>query len=191
VGGRARVTLERLLDAAEAALDAHGPEGLTLAAVAAAVGVRTPSLYHHVEGLDGLRRELRARGVTAIADAIGRAAVGRSGRDALSALAGAYLDFGRSRPGLYALTLAGDPAGDARTAAAAARLLDVVTAVLAGYELEGDAALHATRFLRSTLHGFLALERAGGFALPLDLARSEAAIVAGLDAAVRGLRTVS
>jgi len=48
----------------------------------------------------------------------------------------------------------------------------IVRAVLAGYGLEGDDALHATRGLRSLLHGFVSLETGGGFGLPLDLDES-------------------
>ena len=35
-----------------------GIDAVTLASVAAALGVRSPSLYNHIAGLDGLRREL-------------------------------------------------------------------------------------------------------------------------------------
>jgi len=84
------VTKARVVDAAVALLDRQGASALSLAAVAREVGVRTPSLYHHVEGLDGLRREVRLRGVERLGDALQRAAGGRSGRDALAAVAHAY-----------------------------------------------------------------------------------------------------
>ena len=61
---------------------------------------------------------------------------------------------------------------DAELQAAAQEVLDVVLAALATYGLRGDDALHATRGLRSLLHGFVALELAGGFGLPLDLDES-------------------
>ena len=38
--------------------DRDGYDALTLGAVAADAGVRPPSLYNHVDGLAGLRREL-------------------------------------------------------------------------------------------------------------------------------------
>ncbi|MDI5938548.1 TetR-like C-terminal domain-containing protein, partial [Micromonospora sp. DH15] len=56
---------------------------------------------------------------------------------------------------------------------------------LRGYGLDGDDAVDATRVLRSALHGFLALEAAGGFGLPRDLDRSYDQLVAGLDVAFR------
>jgi len=183
----ARVTRQRLIEAAIALLDERGPDALTLTAVARAIGVRTPSLYHHVDGLDGLRLEVRVYGIERLGDALQRASSGRSRRDALAAVARAYVGFGRHQPGLYALTLAGSDDGDDRVRAAAARVLDTVLAVLRGYGLEGDAALHATRFVRSALHGFTVLERAGGFALPLDQDASFDHLVAAVDAGLERL----
>jgi hypothetical protein len=55
--------------------------------------------------------------------------------------------------------------------------VDIAVVVLAGYGLQGNDALHATRGLRSLLHGFVALEAAGGFGLPLDRDESFARLV--------------
>ena len=70
-------------------------------------------------------------------------------------------------------------------AAAAAAALDVFYAVLRGYALADDAAIHAARAVRSTLHGFVSLEVGNGFGFDLDLDESFARLVAMLD---RGLR---
>lgn len=182
-----RLTRERVVEAAAELLDRLGPDGLTLTAVASALGIRTPSLYHHVDGLDGLRAALRRHGVARLGDVLQRATSGRSARDALDALARAYLAFARSHPGLYTLTLAGDTRGDPALTHDAERLLETVAAVLRGYDLGGDEALHATRVVRSTLHGFAALERAGGFALDLDADASLARLIDALDAGLRRL----
>jgi AcrR family transcriptional regulator len=187
-GARARVTSERLLEAAVRLLDEHGPEALTLTAVAQELGVRTPSLYHHVGGLDALRRRLRLHGLEVLGEALQRASAGRAHRAALEAVAEAYLAFGRRQPGLYALTLAGAATGDdERVRRAGERVLETMLAVLHGYGLEGDDALHATRFARSALHGFVALERAGGFAMPLDREASSRRLVAAIDAGLTAL----
>jgi len=175
-----------VVDTAVALLDERGADGLSLAAVARELGVRTPSLYHHVAGLDGLRGAVRLRGVEQLGDALQRAASGRSGRDALAAVAQAYRAFGREQPGLYALTLAGRYE-DERLASAANRVIDTVRAVLRGYELDGEDALHATRYLRSALHGFVALEQEGGFAMPIDRETSFASLVDATDAGLRHL----
>ena len=57
--------------------------------------------------------------------------------------------------------------------------------MLRGYGLTDDDAVDATRALRSALHGFVALEAAGGFGLPREVDRSYHQLVAGLDVAFR------
>jgi len=184
VARRPGVTRERVVETAAAIIDSDGLPALSLASLAQTLGVRTPSLYNHIGGLEDLRGALRLRGLEALEQRLQRATVGRARRDALVALAEAYRAFAHEHPGLYALTLGAvgdvpDGARDAHAAAAAARrLVEVVVSVLQGYALEGDEALHATRALRSSLHGFVALESAGGFGLPLDLDVSFARLVA-------------
>jgi AcrR family transcriptional regulator len=164
--------------------DRDGYDALTLGAVAAAVGVRPPSLYNHVEGLAGLRRDLALAGLTELGERIRDAAVGRSGEDALLALADAYRAYAREHPGVYrALQRAAGP-GDDEIAAAGARLLEPVFAVLAGFGLGGDAGIHAARALRSALHGFVELERVGGFGIDLDLDESYRFLVRAVAAGI-------
>lgn len=57
--------------------DAHGLENLTLAQVASAVGVRLPSLYNHVQGLEGLHRDLALLAAEDLVRVLGHAAIGK------------------------------------------------------------------------------------------------------------------
>jgi AcrR family transcriptional regulator len=168
---------------AGALADADGLQRLTLARLAARLGVRAPSLYAHVGGLDDLRARLAAEGARELHEALARAAAGRAGGDALRSVADAYRAFAHAHPGLYdALQRAPEP-GDP-TAQAAAQVVDVFVAVMRGYGLHDDDAIHAVRIARSTLHGFVALEAEGGFGMPLSLEETWVRLVASLD---RGL----
>jgi AcrR family transcriptional regulator len=166
--------------------DAEGLEALTLARLAAAAGVRTPSLYNHVAGLDDVRRRVALVALGELAGALREAAVGRAGDDALTAIAHAYRDYARRHPGRYAATQHAAAAGDAELAAAGGAALDVVLAILRGRGLEGDDALHAARAVRSALHGFVTLEAGGGFGIPLDLDESFERMVAALARGLNG-----
>ena len=163
--------------------DNVGLDRLTLAAVAQRLGVAVPSLYKHVPGLDELQRRLAVAALRDLATALSKAAVGRARGDALRAMGAAYRDFARLHPGRYAATLRAPAAGDTEHEAAAASVLTVVFAVLAGYGLAGPDAVDATRCLRSALHGFVALQSAGGFELPQDVDRSFARLLDMLDTA--------
>ena len=63
-------------------------------------------------------------------------------------------------------------------------LVGVFVAVLRGYELRDDDAIHGVRMVRAALHGFVSLEREGGFAMPIELQESYQRLVRMLD---RGL----
>lgn len=56
----------------------------------------------------------------------------------------------------------------------------MVLDVLDAYQLSGDDAIDAVRALRATLHGFITLEQAGGFGLPVDVDRSFDRLIGGL-----------
>ncbi len=149
--------------------DADGLAQVTLARVAAELGVRAPSLYNHVAGRPALLRALAIRSLAELTAELREAAVGRSGADALRAIAHAYRAYAHRHPGRYAATLGAPAADDQQYAAAAQHAVGVLLAVLAGWGLEGEQALHRVRVLRAALHGFVTLEAEGGFGLPLDL----------------------
>ncbi len=183
----ARVGLDRpaVVAAAAKLADKDGLEALTLARLAADVGVRPPSLYAHISGLDDLRLQIGVRGARQLAHELAAAAAGRAGSNALRAIADAYRSYGRSHPGSYAaLQRLSDPT-DAQAAEAGRGVVEVVLAVLRGYRLEGDDAIHGVRAIRASLHGFVALETNGGFGIPLSVDDSFTRLVDLLDAGLR------
>jgi len=182
---RAGLDTAAVVDAAATLADAEGLQSLTLSRLAAVLGVRSPSLYAHVDGLEDLRRRLGARGARELAVELSRAAAGRAGSDALGAVAHAYLAYGRTHPGSYAAAQrARELQADEEAIAAAAEVTEVVLAVLRGYDLHGEDAVHAARTIRVALHGFVSLEADGGFAIELSLDETFERLIGTLD---RGL----
>lgn len=169
---RAGLTAAAVTDAAAALADEAGLEAVTLARLAERLGVKPPSLYKHVEGLDDIRRALALRGANEVNRRIMKATVGLAREDALIALAKTYWDFAREHPGLYSASLRAPGPGETDLAQAGADVVGTVLGVLRGYGLSGDDALHATRGLRAILQGFLSLDAAGGFGLALDVEES-------------------
>jgi AcrR family transcriptional regulator len=159
---RAGLTRSLVLDAAADLADQVGFEAVTPSAVARAVGIRTPSLYAHVDGAEALRDGITVRALDEMADAASRNIAGRSGGSALRALADAYRDYARVHPGLYAATrrrLAPDHDG----VEAGRRHTELLTSVLRGYGVPEKDHVHAVRLIGSTVHGFIALEATGSF----------------------------
>lgn len=182
---RAGLDTDAVVAAAERNADAEGLESLTLAGLAAELGVRPPSLYAHVDGLDDLKRRIAVRGTRELTSRLQAAAAGRAGADALRTVAHAYRGYALEHPGAYAALQRAPAPGDVEAETAAAEVVGVVVAVLRGYDIEGDDAVHAVRIVRSALHGFVALETGGGFALPLDLDESFERLLDVLDAGLR------
>ena len=182
---RAGLSTERVVAAAAALADEQGPAALSLAALADRLGVRVPSLYKHVGGLPDLHRRLTLAGLRDLTAVLGEATVGRSRRDALRACAAAWRAYARAHPGRYAaVQRSPGPDDDPELVAAAERLTRLVLAVLRGYGLDEEATVHATRAVRSALHGFVSLEAAGGFGLPFAVDTSFDRLVDLLDAGI-------
>jgi AcrR family transcriptional regulator len=166
---------------AAALTDERGIQALSLAPLAERLGVRVPSLYKHVGGLDDLHRRLALAGLRDLAEELGAATVGRSGGGAVRAWAPAWRGDAQAHPGRYgAIQRAPDP-DDTELLAAATRLTELVFAILRGYGLDAEQTVHATRAVRCALHGFVTLEAAGGFGLPQGVDDSYARLVALLD----------
>lgn len=183
---RAGVTSALVVEVASDLIDAEGLASLTLAEVAGRLGIKTPSLYSHIEGIEALRRAVALAAIDDLGDACRTAAMGTAGPDALRAIAVAYRSVANARPGTYALTQVAHP-GDAEWEQASQRVLDPILAALEGMGIRGEAAVHATRFLRSALHGFALLESGGGFGLAASVEESFDHLVGGAIAGIADL----
>lgn len=166
-------------------VDEAGWDQLTLAAVSARFGVRQPSLYKHIAGLAELRRDISVLAAREVSAELTTAAVGRSGSSALHAMADAYRIYAKKHPGRYAASVIAPAPGDREHEQVASGIVRTVAAVLAGYGLAGDDAIHAIRGLRAVMHGFVSLEAAGGFALPQDQDESYRRLVEGFGESLR------
>ncbi|GGF62768.1 TetR family transcriptional regulator [Paenibacillus albidus] len=182
---RAGLDTQTLVIAAAELADEQGMEEVTLAALAAKLGVRSPSLYNHINGLQGLRTLLAVHGLEQLYATMSLAADGLNGDEAVQAMGQAYVDFARKRPGLYETTLRAPEQEHTALERAGERILKLIIDVLGSYNLGEEAELHAVRGLRSILHGFASLEHKGGFGMPLDanisLSRLIQTYIAGIE----------
>ncbi len=93
---------DALLDAAEALLPLHGPEGLTLREVARQAGVSHGAPYHHFESREALLASVAERGFAGLGEAMVVTA-GPTPRDRLIAICVAYVDFAARHPTRFRL----------------------------------------------------------------------------------------
>ena len=186
---RAGLGTASVTSAGAALADESGLEHLTMGLLAERLGVKTPSLYKHVDNVADLTHRIGVLAMEELADAIGDAIRGRAGSEALSAAAQAMRAFVKEHPGRYAAGNAARPRGpEDPLVPAARRFLDALAAVLHGYQLEPDRQVHALRMLRSMLHGFATIEAGGGFMIDTDVDDSFAWTISLID---QGLRAES
>ncbi len=172
---RAGLDKDTVVETAAAILNEEGVAALTLNRLAQELGVKTPSLYNHIDGLPGLYRELAIWNAQALGERFTQAAIGKAGATALIAIARAYRAYIKEAPGVYLASLRSSGTQqpvDAELSAAEEVSLRVTVAVVESFGLKGNEAVHTVRGLRSLVHGFATLEIAGGFGLPLDLDES-------------------
>jgi AcrR family transcriptional regulator len=157
-----------LVTAAQAAVDAGGPEAVSLRDLAQSLGVSTAAPYRHFADRRALLAEVAARGFADLRDAYAVAqAAAPDPRTALRETARAYLNLAFGRPGLFRLMFATDLVGaaDAPTSllTPAAEAWDGLYRAVAAADPGADLATIKRRAIGgwSTLHGFVTLAQGG------------------------------
>jgi AcrR family transcriptional regulator len=183
-----RLNKSDVIEAAVKLLNAKGAGALTLKDLADELGIQTPSLYNHIDGMPGLQKELSVLNARQLADCLREAAMGKSGHELFMDVAQAFRSYVKENPGLYMTTLRASGAQekpDLDLMREEERTLKVALAVMSSLGLQGEDAVHAVRAFRSMAHGFATLEVSGGFGMPQDcdesFRRLVGALVAGMD----------
>jgi AcrR family transcriptional regulator len=153
---------DELIRVAADVADRDGWLHLTMSNVAAAVHRHVTSLYGHVDGIDGLRREVQLLALRELGDRCWQAALGRAGEDALVALLDVYRVHTRDHPGRSAAMLdvdLRDP--DVRTLGA--RVAEPFLVTLRSFGLSEDQLLPTQAILSVSVRGFGISEAHGRF----------------------------
>lgn len=163
---------QTVIKAAAKIAEDEGYEQITLSSVAKKLQIKTPSLYNHIENLMDLKIALACYGTRMFAETLAEPAIGKSGDEALYAIAAAYIGFVRRHPGLYeAITRVPDPT-DSEFEKEGEKILKLLWKVLEAYHLDHEEAIHAVRGLRSIVHGFSSLELNHGFNMEISKEKS-------------------
>lgn len=168
---RRGLTHAAVVAAATDLVDNNGADALTVASLAAGLGVKPPSLYNHVENLEQLRRDVALQATIALSETLRDAVMGRSGHEALREAAVAVRQYALAHPDLYRMTAVARP-NDAEYETASMRGIEPILAVLRSFDLDERQAIHTARAIRSSIHGFVSLEIAHGFGLETDIDES-------------------
>ena len=176
----AKTDADTILASALNLLEQRGADALTMRSLATTLGLSVSSLYRHYMDRTALEAALGDEGSRLLLERLREATGQLAPREAVTALAHAYLDFARSRPALYDLLMA----PRAPTLAAPGPGKELWTFVLAqvgGVTRRPDDTAAAVA-VWSFLHGFVSLERGGLF----GSSGPQGALTRGLDALITG-----
>ncbi|MFN8413524.1 MAG: WHG domain-containing protein [Anaerolineales bacterium] len=180
---RIRLDKDAVIHAAVELVNAEGIQALTLSRLAEELEIQTPSLYNHIDGLAGLQKDMAILNAKMLADRLSEASIGKSGAELFMDAAQAFRNYVKEYPGLYMSTLRASGTQQERDEdliREEERTLKIGSAVIASLGLQGSDAVHALRAFRSTVHGFVTLEVAGGFGLPLECDESFRRLITAL-----------
>ncbi|MDG2027739.1 MAG: WHG domain-containing protein [Acidimicrobiales bacterium] len=138
--------------------DADGLDALSLKAVADSLDVQSPSLYSHVDGLNGLLDACAIAVTAEFGEILRNSVVGVAGDEAVAAFAHAYRRWATENAGRYELSLRKVEGVEKREAGIGA--IETMDRVLGVYGLSAPDATAAGRTLRAAVHGFSTLEAA-------------------------------
>lgn len=180
---QAKTTDASVIAAARRLLETKGIDGLTLTDVAAAVGLRAPSLYRRFESREALLHHVELALWSALAEVLRKAARPADPLASLTAQAVAYRRFAKKNPYGYALLF--QSAAPRSQAGLRAREQAFAASLPAFANLVGEEqVLSAARVLTPYLHGFVSMELAGAFRFGGGL---DAAFRRGIATILRGL----
>lgn len=152
--------------------DAEGIANVTLKALAEKLGVKPPSLYKHINGLEELNKALMLYGWKSLEKKVTRAAVGKSKEDAIRAIFYAYRDYVKEHPGVFEAMQWYNMYQSEENLQATEEIVAVLFQVLSAYDLQEEQKVHIVRMFRVFLQGFLIVEIHGGFGNPVSITES-------------------
>ena len=158
---REPLSAERVIDAALELCDAEGVQAMTLARLSKWLGCHVTSLYTYVDSADDLRAQAAIQVQSALARRVWKAALGRSGEDALREIALTYRSFGSEFPARVRLLLASAALDDPRIIDGAHELAEPIRASLRGLGLGAEQIALAHRAYSGAIRGFLTSDLAG------------------------------
>lgn len=164
------ITKDLVIETAAALIEESGCSAFSMRALAERLGIKTASLYNHVDSMSALFVDVCAYALRLQCDIEMNAIEGKQGKDAIFALAQAYRSFAKEHMELYRLIMNTAPSCGEGLADISFCIVEPFLKVLSDSSLSENEKLHWQRVLRALIHGFISEEDAGFFShLPANV----------------------
>ena len=164
-----------------------GLENITLKMLADDLGVKSPSLYNHIGGLEDLKMQLMIYGWKEMEQRIIQSVIGSSGYDAIKAGCHAFYEYATENPGLFNAMLWYNKFQNTETMEATSGLFSVLFKVTSSLNISEENCNHIIRTLRGFLEGFSLLVNNEAFGNPVSIAES---FELSLNVLIEGIKTL-
>lgn len=154
-------------------IEEKGFSNFSLNELAKSLDIKPASLYSHIQNIDALFTDIGIIAVRQMVSSEKEAIEGKTGDEALFALASAYRKFAKEHYGLYSLVMNIPNGNNPVLELAAEEITEPILKVLESYNISKEMQMHYQRSLRSMMHGFVAHEEYGAFShFPIDRNKS-------------------
>lgn len=169
---RAGIDKTAIIKNAAQLVNQAGMEQITMKMLADKLGIKPPSLYNHIKGLEDLKKQLMIFGWTQAKEKLLLSLAGVSGYDAIKAMCYAFYDYATENTGLFEVMLWYNKFQNEEAAEATAELLAVIFKVTRSLDIPDNYCFHLIRTFRGFLEGFFLLVNNGSFGHPLPITDS-------------------
>ena len=152
-----KVSKELIIHGATELIEEEGYGNLTIHALAYRLGVKPSTLYNHMKNIDDLKKAIRICALEKMQAEIAEETKGKSGKEALIALANAIRSFAKENTELYKSIFNVTPNEGG------IELTSLLDTNIPDFNLTKDEAIHFTRAFCSAVFGFIMLETSGYF----------------------------
>lgn len=159
----------------EAAIQLANKEGfssLSLGELARQLDIRPPSLYKHIQSLEDLQDEIGIRGINALIHELNQVDNQGNPQNTIYEICIIYRNFALKNKALYESIQPAMTRRSPKFQESAKELLETILSFVTRLKINKKDYIHAVRSLRSLMHGFIELERQGGFGMKEDLDKS-------------------
>ena len=154
---------EMIITTAAQLVEEKGYANFSLNELAAKLGVKTASLYNHIENIREVNSRISRLAVSRLHQILEKAIFEKNRDQALMSLAMAYRSFAKENPELYKAVIRLPSSEDDQLRESGFEVVEPIIAVLKRYNLAELDLIHLSRSLRSAIHGFVEMEEAGFF----------------------------
>ena len=154
---------EFIINQAVFMIEETGFENFSMHSLAKRMGVKTASLYNHIQNIDELYGEVGINSSKKMGVALSKEIEGRDKETAVMEVAAAYRRFVKNHTELYEAIMYLPQVGETYVQKSSFFPLTPIMRMLSMYNLSDKKKLHLQRIFRAIMHGFLAQEKAGFF----------------------------